>query len=151
VEFDMTDGDAGGLTAERLQRIRALADSVVRKPSTGENIEGVLGAGMIELLDEIDRLAAHAAPGDAEAKDGWISVDDRMPERPNVWVLVYADGAMNCMAWSEGAWHQWACSDDNPLFNIRPEEITHWHPLPAPPAAAARAPGRGEGKGEGSR
>lgn len=64
--------------------------------------------------------------------EGWIPVTERMPVAPNLWVLVYADGSVNCMAWSRGRWNRWACSEDDPLFNVTPSEITHWHELRPP-------------------
>jgi hypothetical protein len=66
---------------------------------------------------------------------GWISVEDRLPDGSvdETWVLVCADGAMNCMAYSKGKWKRWACKESDPLFNIRVDNITHWMPLPDPP------------------
>jgi len=60
----------------------------------------------------------------------WISVDDRLPAEDKCWVLVFAGGAINCMAYYRGEWDDW-CMAQSP--NIHTEDITHWMPLPAPP------------------
>lgn len=79
----------------------------------------------IETL--IDELAAAPQP---VAQDGWIPISERLPDPGYCWVLVYADGAMNCMAWHDGAWHDWTNAQ---AHNIFPDEITHWMPLPSAP------------------
>ncbi|OGC94038.1 MAG: hypothetical protein A2W25_11695 [candidate division Zixibacteria bacterium RBG_16_53_22] len=59
----------------------------------------------------------------------WISMKNRLPESP-AWVLVYASGAMNCMAY-DGGWKDWTAAQ---AHNIAIDDITHWMPLPWPPA-----------------
>ena len=59
----------------------------------------------------------------------WISVNEHLPDDPS-WVLVYADGAMNCMAFDEGQWKEWTAAK---AHNIFLPAITHWMPLPKPP------------------
>lgn len=61
---------------------------------------------------------------EAEPDNGWISVDDRLPE-PNTWVLVFArqGSYMNLKVdyiTRDGIW-----------FNSM--RVTHWQPLPEPP------------------
>lgn len=64
----------------------------------------------------------------------WISVDDeRKPEQGHRWVLVYADGAMNCMMYEDGEWFNGIGDDVRYRFNINTSMITHWMPLPSPP------------------
>jgi len=63
----------------------------------------------------------------------WTSIEDKLPPDDNCWVLVYANGAINCMAYFKSEWRRWSCSEDDPLFNIRQEDITHWMPLPPAP------------------
>ena len=60
----------------------------------------------------------------------WISVKDRMPPQNECWVLVYADGAMGCMAYHNGKWKDWS-NATTPNINV--DDITHWMPLPEPP------------------
>lgn len=62
--------------------------------------------------------------------EGWISVKDRLPVGDQSWVLVCADGAMNCAWYYEG---EWTNGYGERPRNIIIEEITHWMPLPAPP------------------
>ena len=54
----------------------------------------------------------------------WISVKDKLPDNTE-WVLVYADGAINCMAYvkNRGTFEDWTYPE-NP--NVVPELITHW-------------------------
>jgi len=87
-----------------------------------------------------DECGGNGAGGDHEedcskapqpvAQDGWIPISERLPDPGDCWVLVYADGAMNCMAWHDGAWHDWTNAQ---AHNIFPDEITHWMPLPSAP------------------
>lgn len=67
---------------------------------------------------------------------GWISVDERLPIKEK-WVIVIADGAMNC-AWydEQRGWHNGF--NERPR-NIRIEDITHWQPLPSAPALTKSA------------
>jgi len=59
----------------------------------------------------------------------WISVEDELPKEQS-WVLVYADGAMNCMAYYKGEWKEWTSAQ---AHNIVIGSITHWMPLPDKP------------------
>ena len=59
----------------------------------------------------------------------WISIKDRLPDDQS-WVLVYADGAMNCMGFSKGKWQDWTIQSAS---NIVIDSITHWMPLPERP------------------
>ncbi len=63
----------------------------------------------------------------------WISCEEKMPTKTDWWVIVYAGGPMNCMGWSGTEWQRCACKEDDPLFNILPDDITHWMPLPDAP------------------
>jgi len=65
--------------------------------------------------------------------DGWVSVEDRLPDTCASWVLVFANGAMNCMAWTDRGWEEWTGAT---CHNIAISEITHWMPLPEKPCAA---------------
>jgi len=60
----------------------------------------------------------------------WISVKDGLPPEDKCWVLVYADGAMNCMAYFDGRWVDWVGAT---AHNINVNDITHWMPLPVSP------------------
>ena len=64
--------------------------------------------------------------------DGWISVEDRLPSLDGAWVLVYADGAVNCMGFDDRGFSDW---NGNPISrnNVNIGMITHWMPLPDPP------------------
>ena len=61
----------------------------------------------------------------------WISVKDRLPEQ-DTWVLVYSARAFIFS-------HQMVCLHGEPRqffakgFELHPDEITHWMPLPEPP------------------
>ena len=62
----------------------------------------------------------------------WISVEDRLPESAGEWVLVYADGAYNCIGYTlQAGFHDWCSNRDG--LNVCIEDITHWQPLPEPP------------------
>lgn len=61
----------------------------------------------------------------------WISVKDRLPEKPFSFVIVYADGAMSTLGYGENGFFE--------PYPVRTqvviEDITHWMPLPEPPKA----------------
>lgn len=82
---------------------------------------------------ELQRLNRELSIALDSAKPRWISVKDRLPPSDASWVLVYADGAMNCMGYTPGkGFEDWGYS---PCHNINIERITHWMPLPNPPSA----------------
>jgi len=63
----------------------------------------------------------------------WIDAQERLPNPKGEWVLVYADGAQNCIGYTEqDGFHDW-CGQGRPGFNICTEQITHWMPLPEAP------------------
>lgn len=62
----------------------------------------------------------------------WISIKDRLPHDPD-WVLVVADGAINCMGFQHGKFSDWNHCPNNNVFC---EDITHWMPLPERPTEA---------------
>lgn len=87
-------------------------------------------------------LAAFAAHLEAQSKpiqgevDGWISVDDRLPEYGNPVLIVVLD--ITSMGYREkitGGGHMWFYIDGDPISYS--EEPTHWQPLPPPPVRAS--------------
>lgn len=84
-------------------------------------------------------VAQHQRITAAMAAEGveWIACSERLPNEVE-WCLVFADGAMNCMAFNNGNWEDWVSAA---LPNIRAGEITHWMPLPAAPALSAAQAG----------
>lgn len=77
-------------------------------------------------LAEAKRIIASLMPGDAghvAQGDGWISVEDRLPE-PNVVVIVaFGDGEVAPAQWLRSVWSYWRMDAD----------ITHWMPMPPAP------------------
>ena len=63
----------------------------------------------------------------------WISVEDKLPNGDGEWVLIYADGAINCMGYDkERGFTDWTFNNSG-CHNIVIENITHWMPLPKNP------------------
>ena len=61
----------------------------------------------------------------------WTPAKQALPHQDE-WVLVWADGAVNCMAYvvDRERFEDWT----NPAFpNVHPDLITHWMPLPPEP------------------
>ena len=88
----------------------------------------------LSARDAIERAAKvlESLPAtDVEPVKQWISVKDRLPE-PYVPVLVQMPGEKPFQTVREGfltgtgIWH-------SALFDRRPDEVTHWMPLPEPP------------------
>ena len=59
----------------------------------------------------------------------WQPVET-LPKDEAVWILVYADGAMNCMMFYKGEFTEPTHPQHSNIFR---DEITHWMPLPQPP------------------
>ena len=73
---------------------------------------------------------------------GWISVEDRLPDRSDIaqFFIIYDEnqkdklkfGVAMFTGWkieNPTAWHNWIV-----YGNYTPEYVTHWQPLPKPPA-----------------
>ncbi|HRA18571.1 MAG TPA: DUF551 domain-containing protein [Flavobacteriales bacterium] len=91
---------------------------------------------MIAVHVRMDKAIAALTSLKSLEGQGWISVDERLPIKEK-WVIVIADGAMNC-AWydEQRGWHNGF--NERPR-NIRIEDITHWQPLPSAPALTKSA------------
>jgi len=89
-----------------------------------------------ELEDQVKALRdAQSKPIQGEV-DGWISVDDRLPEYGNPVLIVVLD--ITSMGYREkitGGGHMWFYIDGDPISYS--EEPTHWQPLPPPPVRAS--------------
>jgi thioesterase domain-containing protein len=94
----------------------------------------LIANGEYDLPDGSCQDIARAALEPMKATSQWISVKDRVPEKTE-WCLVFADGAMNCMAWNsmDDEWQDWTL----PKAPNITDTITHWMPLPKPPVARA--------------
>lgn len=76
----------------------------------------------------------------AQQNGGWISVKDRLPERPeHDWVLVIARfgtegifGVPHVAEYVFGKW-QFSCLDSTDAEDFLQVTVTHWQPLPEPP------------------
>ena len=68
-----------------------------------------------ELTEKVEQLEA--------AQPRWISVNDRLPEHENEYLVCLDDGFIATTAWSGGDWELWADAGD----------VTNWRELPAPP------------------
>jgi hypothetical protein len=95
-----------------------------------------LKARIQELEDQVKALRdAQSKPIQGEV-DGWISVDDRLPEYGNPVLIVVLD--ITSMGYREkitGGGHMWFYIDGDPISYS--EEPTHWQPLPPPPVRAS--------------
>jgi hypothetical protein len=60
----------------------------------------------------------------------WTSVEDKLPDSDN-WVLVYADGAINCAMFTPK--HGFYDATHALGYNVNVPLITHWMPLPEAP------------------
>jgi hypothetical protein len=66
------------------------------------------------------------------ARAGWVSVDERLPEKPNYYIVCWQE--VKPHYWTGEAWFDaqkktWRTSHDH----SESHEITHWQPLPSPP------------------
>ena len=73
----------------------------------------------------ICRLVERAEP----QSNGWKSANESLPEG-HAWVLVYADGAIDCMGYSpDKGFEDWT---EQQAPNVNISEITHWKELQRP-------------------
>jgi len=96
---------------------------------------GVGGAqwGNADDNDELCERIAAALRSDGGSK-AWIACSERLPDesRPHEgYVLVWADGAVDCLAFYKGQFVNWT-NPESP--NVYPEYITHWMPIPPSPS-----------------
>lgn len=57
----------------------------------------------------------------------WISIEDRLPE-DNTEVLIWHKGECQICLWETSSWF-----DELRVDDPKPEDVTHWMPLPDPP------------------
>lgn len=83
---------------------------------------------------ELERLLAAAQPVSEPYKlNGWISVDNELPEE-GVRVLVFSDGAFVLLAEFTGGEFYDVVRDGEEFFETVTRCVTHWMPLPAAPS-----------------
>lgn len=95
-----------------------------------------------EERDSVEVEARHMAAQALREKQtgGWISVKERLPERPeHDWVLVIARfgtegifGVPHVAEYVSGKW-QFRCLDSTDAEDFLQVTVTHWQPLPEPP------------------
>ena len=121
----------GSAEVERLGTYRA--SMIIMCSVCGANVRA-----SIRLSDSIwnDRQL----PDQASAGDGWISVEDRLPD--DSWASTLPDfSGMHSVANSAGVSMAYYSRKDNMWFTDCPaykvdwiDKITHWQPLPNPPS-----------------
>lgn len=62
-------------------------------------------------------------------QSGWISVEERLPEREGMYLVYTYKGAIKF-----GDFRSYYAKNDNPQFDYY---VTHWMPLPEPPKGGA--------------
>jgi hypothetical protein len=85
---------------------------------------GSISAAKIPKWDK-ERIVEKAGKFNA---NGWISVDDRLPERPTQMVIIfvlrfYGPWYLDLNQFRDGKW----------TTEIQNGKVTHWQPLPEPP------------------
>lgn len=90
-----------------------------------------------DVLREVHQLAKQESQPVSEPckLNGWISVDEKMPEDGDA-VLVHQDGGIIFCAEAE---HGWFYPDEFPNLPKQGREITHWMTLPAAPAQDSKS------------
>lgn len=91
--------------------------------------------------------ASASAPRAQEVAEGWISVDERLPDLGTL-VLGW-DGALGVFSrdyvpgegwlWARQS-YAWNLTDPSGIEADDDYQVTHWKPLPAPPAAQPQQP-----------
>jgi hypothetical protein len=80
---------------------------------------------MLDLGMTVCRLVERAEP----QSNGWKSANESLPEG-HAWVLVYAEGAIDCMGYSpDKGFEDWT---EQQAPNVNISEITHWKELQRP-------------------
>lgn len=122
--------------AEELLALRKAAEKLVRCKGRyhSEQNYRALAALFGMTVPDLPPLPTDEAPAQPVSEpyklNGWISVDEKMPEDGGA-VLVHQDGGIIFCAEAE---HGWFYPDEFPNIPKQGREITHWMPLPAAPA-----------------
>ena len=88
---------------------------------------------MERIIQERDDEAMYASIADSlyeagyrkQSEGGWISVEERLPEREGYYLTSTIKGVIRI-----GAFFGYYASGDRPQFKY---DVTHWMPLPEPP------------------
>lgn len=93
-----------------------------------------------DLKESPNAIALKALELQAKDLEGWISVDERLPEIPMRVYVYNCDVALNCngVAWfgGEGFYFDATMISNHKLFEKVADtriKVTHWMPLPTPP------------------
>lgn len=145
-ERDRLRGEYERVVKENVQHVLALRKLGVLRGFTTHVARDYGGEPMLQLmapdgiwLAEADldsdqaewfkRIAAAPQPPTAGVGSGWISVDERLPERSGQYLLFIKGHAYGKI----GSFY----AEVNPRFTWRKDLVTHWMPLPKPPVAAS--------------
>lgn len=84
--------------------------------------------------EQVERFREHYATAQPVSEpyklNGWISVDEKMPEAYEAVLVHQQGGIIFCAEFEDG----WFYPDEFPNVKKQGRNITHWMPLPAAPA-----------------
>lgn len=110
----------------------SVIESIREKDREIEKWKAKYFEAMAELIEMQERIWMQGDTATTSEKDGWISVDDRLPE-DNEWVLVSMRSKVtgkrrriHCCIRNAGVWQ-------GEIGETLGSEITHWMPPPEPP------------------
>jgi len=144
----MTPTDKQELTRkiESAKKLISIVDEMNVHAARGREYEFLECMGIMNRLTNALEFMLNQLPDQASAGDGWISVDDRLPERVCENVIVFCEGGkIDKTMYQEGRFKylketRYSRKNQGKLsgyFELAHEygyKITHWQPLPNPPS-----------------
>jgi hypothetical protein len=144
--WDYGESYSGTVEPENLYLHPAKPEQVPA-PLTDERIAGI-ALTVWEYDDDIDRLTefARAIEAACTPPEGWISVDDRLPDFEVPVLGVIGESIYPVCRYDDSDGWLWGCLHIGALDDVMSYEcdddyqVTHWMPLPAAPMAGKTSP-----------
>lgn len=100
----------------------------------GQSINAAIDSALAVIRG---RLEGMAIVDESQLQSKWISVEDRLPDKPgvksyeHVWCLIFVNGQIELRPWN--CEHLVWDNSSGGNFEFKPKDPTHWMPVPENP------------------